>query len=184
MDGRGNIYLNSIRFRFGEEEFRPGILALVTPDGAIRQVADDVAFPNGMVVTPDNGTLVVAESFPGRPIVFDITADGILSNRRVWAELGPAGGDGICLDAEGAIWSSAMRDGRPVCLRVRDGGEILQRIDLDLACFACMLGGDDGRTLFMMVAEWRGVEQMDALFRSRTGRVLTAPAPAPGAGWP
>lgn len=184
VDGRGNIYLNSIRFRFGEEEFRPGILALVTPDGAIRQVADDVAFPNGMVVTPDNGTLVVAESFPGRLTAFDITADGSLSNRRVWAELGPAGGDGICLDAEGAIWSSAMRDGRPVCLRVRDGGEILQRIDLDLACFACMLGGDDGRTLFMMVAEWRGVEQMDALFRSRTGRVLTAPAPAPGAGWP
>lgn len=184
VDGRGNIYLNSICFRFGEEEFRPGILALVTPDGAIRQVEDDVAFPNGMVVTPDNGTLVVAESFPGRLTAFDITADGSLSNRHVWAELGPAGGDGICLDAEGAIWSSAMRDGRPVCLRVRDGGEILQRIDLDLACFACMLGGDDRKTLFMMVAEWRGVEQMDALFRSRTGRVLTAPAPAPGAGWP
>ena len=184
VDGRGNIYVNSICFRFGEEEFRPGIVALVTPDGSVRQVADDVAFPNGMVVTPDNGTLVVAESFPGRLTAFDIAADGSLSNRRVWAELGPAGGDGICLDAEGAIWSSAMRDGRPVCVRVRDGGEILQRIDLDVACFACMLGGDDGRTLFMMTAEWLGVEQMDALFRSRTGRVLTAPAPAPGAGWP
>jgi len=184
VDGRGNIYLNSICFRFGEEEFRPGILALVTPDGSVRQVADDIAFPNGMVVTPDNGTLVVAESFPGRLTAFEVAADGSLSNRRVWAELGPAGGDGICLDADGAIWTSAWRDGQPVCLRVRDGGEILQRIDLHLACFACMLGGEDGRTLFMMVAEWGGVEQMDALFRSRTGRVLTAPAPAPGAGWP
>jgi sugar lactone lactonase YvrE len=184
VDGRGNIYLNSICFRFGEEEFRPGILALLTPDGSVRRVADDLAFPNGMVVTPDNGTLVVAESFPGRLTAFDIAADGDPSNRRVWAELGPAGGDGICLDADGAIWSSAMRDGRPVCLRVREGGEILQRIDLDAACFACMLGGEDGRTLFMMTAEWRGVDQMDALFRSRTGRVLTAPAPAPRAGWP
>lgn len=184
VDSRGNVYLNSICFRFGEEEFRPGILALLTPDGAVRQVADEVAFPNGMVVTPDNGTLIVAESFPGRLTAFDIAADGTLSNRRVWAELGPAGGDGICLDAEGAIWSSAMQDGRPVCVRVREGGEILQRIDLDLACFACMLGGEDGRTLYMMAAEWRGIEQMDALFRSRTGRVLTAPAPAPAAGWP
>jgi sugar lactone lactonase YvrE len=184
VDGRGNIYVNSIGFRFGEEEFRPGILALVTPDGSVRQVADQLAFPNGMVVTPDNGTLIVAESFPGRLAAFDVGADGSLTNRRVWAELGPASGDGICLDAEGAIWSPAMRKGRPACVRVHEGGEILQRIDLDLACFACMLGGEDGRTLFMMVAEWRGAEQMDSLFRSRTGRVLTVPAPAPGAGWP
>lgn len=184
VDGGGNIYLNSICFRFGEEEFRPGILAVLTPDGSLRQVADGIAFPNGMVVTPDNRTLIVAESFPGRLTAFNIADDGSLSNRRVWAELGPAGGDGICLDADGAIWSSAMQDGRPVCVRVREGGEILHRIDLDLACFACMLGGEDGRTLFMMVAEWRGTEQMDALFRSRTGRVLTAQAPAPGAGWP
>jgi sugar lactone lactonase YvrE len=184
VDGRGSVYVNSVGFRFGQEEFRPGIVALLTPDGALRQVADDIAFPNGMVVTPDNRTLIVAESFPGRLVAFDIGADGGLSNRRVWADLGPASGDGICLDAEGAIWCSAMRDGHPVCLRVRHGGEILQRIDLDLACFACMLGGEDGRTLFMMVAEWLGVERMPELFRSRTGRVLTSPAPAPGAGWP
>lgn len=184
VDGRGSVYLNSIGFRFGEEEFRTGIVAVLTPDGALRQVAEDVAFPNGMVVTPDGRTLIVAESFPGRLTAFDVGADGGLSNRRVWAELGPAGGDGICMDAEGAIWTSAMRDGRPVCLRVREGGEVLQRIDLDEACFACMLGGDDGRTLFMMVAEWRGVEQMQTLFQSRTGRVLTARAPAPHAGRP
>src|SRR5207237_9674033 len=100
-------YLNSICFRFGEEEFRPGILALLTPDGSLRQVADDIAFPNGMVVTPDNRTLIVAESFPGRLTAFDIAPDGRLSNRRIWAALGPASGDGICLDAEGAIWTTA-----------------------------------------------------------------------------
>ena len=77
-----------------------------------------------------------------------------------------------------------MHDSRPACLRVREGGRVLERIELERACFACMLGGEDGKTLFMLVAEWRGVEQMDALFTSRTDRVLTARAPAPHAGWP
>src|SRR5919199_1373840 len=103
VDGRGNVYVNSVGFRFGQEDFRPGIIALVTPDGAVRQVADSIAFPNGMVVTPDNKTLVVAESFAGQLTAFDIAPDGSLSNRRVWANVG---GDGICLDAEGAIWCS------------------------------------------------------------------------------
>ncbi len=183
VDGRGNIYVNSIGFRFGEEEFRPGIIALVSPDGAVRQVADGLAFPNGMVVTPDNATLIVAESFASRLTAFDIAADGSLSNRRVWAEL-DQGGDGICLDAEGAVWCSVLPEGRPACVRVREGGQVLERIALDQACFACMLGGGDGKTLFMLTAEWRGVEQMDALFRSRTGQVLIASAPAPHAGWP
>src|SRR5205823_13939854 len=96
VDGRGNIYINGMGFRFGAEEFRPGIIALVTPDGSARQVADGIAFPNGMVITPDNKTLVVAESFAGKLTAFDIAADGGLSNRRVWADVG---GDGICLDA-------------------------------------------------------------------------------------
>jgi sugar lactone lactonase YvrE len=182
VDGRGNAYVNSIGFRFGEEELRPGVIALIAADGSVRQVADDLAFPNGMVVTPNNATLVVAESFAGTLTAFDIDADGSLANRRVWADIG--GGDGICLDAEDAIWCSVVRDGRPACLRVREGGEVLQRIELERACFACMLGGEDGKTLFMMVAEWRGVEQMDALFRSRTGQVLAYPAPSPRAGWP
>src|SRR5918911_2142235 len=96
VDGRGNIYVNSVNFRFGEEEFRPGLIALVTPGGAVRQVADGLAFPNGMVVTPDNTTLIVAESFTGKLNAFDIAADGSLSNRRVWADLGgPDKGDGI-----------------------------------------------------------------------------------------
>jgi sugar lactone lactonase YvrE len=184
VDGRGNIYVNSVCFRLGEEEFRPGIVGLVTPDRSVRQVADDIAFPNGMLVTPDNQTLIVAESFAGRLTAFDIAADGSLSNRRVWAELGE-GGDGICLDAEGAVWTPAGGQGRPpACVRVTEGGQVLQRIELDRACFACMLGDEDGKTLFMMVAEFQGVENLDVLFRSHTGKLLTAPAPAPGAGWP
>jgi sugar lactone lactonase YvrE len=184
VDGRGDIYVNSVGFRFGEEEFRPGIIALVTPDGSVRQVADGVAFPNGMVITPDNKTLVVAESFAGKLTAFDIAADGGLSNRRVWAQFGPGAGDGICMDAEGAIWCSTMMDDKPACLRVREGGQVLERMDLERACFACMLGGEDRKTLFMMVAEWRGIEHMDTLFTSRTGQVLTARAPAAGVGWP
>jgi sugar lactone lactonase YvrE len=181
IDGRGNAYTNSIGFRFGQEEFRPGTIALVTPDGEARQVADNVAFPNGMIITPDNATLIVAESFARRLIAFDIESDGSLSNRRVWA---PVGGDGICMDAEGAVWCSDVANDKPVCLRVREGGQVLDRFDLDVACFACMLGGEDGKTLFLMAAEWRGVERMGELFRSRTGRILTVPAPAPHAGRP
>jgi hypothetical protein len=103
VDGRGHIYVNSIQFGFlAGEPPTSGIIALVTPDGAARQVADGIAFPNGMVVTPDNATLIVAESMAGCLSAFDIAADGSLSNRRVWAaSLGP---DGLCLDAEGALW--------------------------------------------------------------------------------
>jgi sugar lactone lactonase YvrE len=185
VDGRGNTYVNSINFNFGQEDFRPGVIALVTPDGSARQVADGLAFPNGMVVTPDNKTLVVAESFSGNLTAFDVAADGSLSNRRVWAALGgPGKGDGICMDTDGAIWASVVDDNEPACWRVREGGEILQRVALKQACFACMLGGEDGRTLFMMVADWRGVERMGELFQARTGQVLTTRAPAPHAGRP
>ncbi len=185
VDGRGHIYVNSIGFRFGEEEFRPGIIVLVRPDGSARPVADGLAFPNGMVVTPDNRTLIVAESFTGQLTAFDVAADGGLANRRVWADLGgPGNGDGICMDGEGAVWTPGLPEGRPGCLRVREGGEVLERIDLDQFCFACMLGGADGRTLFMLVADWLGPERMPELFRSRTGCVLTARAPAPHAGYP
>ena len=184
VDGRGNTYVNGSDYRFAPgEPFIPGVIALVTPDGQVRQVAEDIHFPNGMVVTPDNRTLIVTESFRARLTAFDIAADGSLSNRRVWAELGQ-GGDGMCLDADGAIWTPAFNDGKPCCARVGEGGQVLQRIDLDEFCFAWMLCGADGRTLFMLVAEWRGMEHMDTLFRSRTGRVLTAAAPAPHAGRP
>jgi sugar lactone lactonase YvrE len=180
VDGRGNAYLNNIGFDFPGGEFAPGILALVTPDGLARQVADGVSFPNGMVVTPDNATLILAESYGNRLTAFDIAADGSLSNRRVWAHLDGGAPDGICLDADNAIWYGDVPNMR--CVRVREGGQVLQMIDVDRGCFACMLGGLDKRTLFLMAAEWRGPASMAG--GRRTGQVLTLEAPAPGAGWP
>jgi sugar lactone lactonase YvrE len=179
VDGRGNVYLNNIGFDFPEGEVAPGIVALVTPDGSVRQVADGVEFPNGMAVTPDNATLILAESYGNRLTAFDIAADGSLANRRVWANL-DGFPDGICLDAENAIWYADVPNKR--CVRVREGGKVLQTIDLDRGCFACMLGGADRRTLFMIANEWGGPASMAD--GARTGQVLTAPAPAPGVGWP
>lgn len=181
VDGLGNTYVNGAGFDLmGGEEFAPGIVAVVTPDGSARRVADGIAFPNGMVVTPDGSTLIVADSYGKQLTAFDIASDGGLSNQRVWADLGDGVPDGICMDTEGAIWYGDVPNKR--CVRVREGGEVVQRIDLDRGCFACMLGGNDGRTLFMMAQEWRGTAGMAA--GPRTGRVLTARAPAPHAGWP
>jgi sugar lactone lactonase YvrE len=179
VDGRGNIYVNTIGFDFPTGEFAPGSVALVTPNGSVRAVADGLAFPNGMVVTPDNATLIVAESYGNTLTAFDIAADGSLSNRRVWADLGGGAPDGICIDAEGAIWYGDVPN--KWCVRVREGGEVSQRIEIDRGCFACMLGGEDGRTLFMMAAEWLGPENMTDGPR---GQVVIVAAPAPGAGWP
>jgi len=178
VDGRGNMYLNNIGFDFPGGDFVLGIVSLVTPDGAPRQVADGVAFPNGMAVTPNNATLILAESYANRLTAFDIAADGSLANRRVWAEVGNDHPDGICLDADGAVWYGDVGNKR--CVRVREGGEVLRTIDLDRGCFACMLGGVDKRTLFMIASEMPTPATMTA----RTGRVLTAEAPAPGVGWP
>ena len=180
VDGRGNAYLNNIGFDFPGGEFATGIIALVTPDGSTRQVADGVAFPNGMVVTPDNATLILAESYGKRLTAFDIAADGGLSNRRVWADLGDGAPDGICLDAENAIWYGDVPNKR--CVRVREGGEVLQTIDLDRGCFACALGGADKRTLFLVATEWSGTTSMAG--GARTGQVLVVEAPGAGAGWP
>jgi sugar lactone lactonase YvrE len=181
VDGRGNAYVNGPGFdMMAGEAFAPGAIALVTPDGVVRQVADGVAFPNGMAVTPDNATVIVAESYGRRLTAFAIAADGNLSNRRVWADLGDGCPDGICLDAEGAVWYADVPNKR--CVRVREGGEILQTIALDRGGFACMLGGADRRTLFVAAAHWRGPETMfDGV---RTGQLLAASAPAPGDGWP
>ncbi len=181
VDGRGNAYLNGGGFDLlAGEAFAPGIVALVTSDGSARQVADGIAFPNGMAVTPDNKTLIVAESYAKRLTAFDIEASGSLSNRRGWADLGDGVPDGICIDAEGAVWYGDVPNKR--CVRVREGGEVLQTIDLDRGCFACMLGGVDNRTLFMMAAKWGGPAAMAEA--PRTGQVLTAQAPTPHAGWP
>jgi sugar lactone lactonase YvrE len=188
VDGGGNVYVNTINFDFADfndvisSGQAPGKIALVTPDGESREVADGLAFPNGMVVTPDNATLIVAESFARRLTAFDIGSDGSLSNRRVWADVT---GDGICLDADGAVWTSDVAPGDAnVCQRVREGGEVLDRIELDRPCYACMLGGEDGRTLFMVVAKWFGPERMEELIQARTGQVLMAEVAVPHAGWP
>jgi sugar lactone lactonase YvrE len=186
VDERGNIYLNGADFNFvAGEAPKPGWIKLVTPDGELRQVADDIQFPNGMVITPDNRTLIISESFAGRLTAFDIDTDGGLSNRRVFADgLGP---DGICLDAEGAVWVGTAGYS-PV--RVAEGGEIRQRVELaeNRAPFALMLGGPDRRTLFILTAEWRPADGLANLQRlaegPRTGEILTLPVSVPGTGRP
>jgi len=181
VDGRGNVYVNG-RCEFDFSGGSPkGIIALVTPDGGVRQVADAIAFPNGMVVTPDNRTLIIGESMAGKLTAFEIEADGSLSNRRTWAD--GIGADGICLDADGSIWAQSGPM-ETACVRVREGGEVLDRVELDRSPFACMLGGPDGQTLFILAAEWRGFEQVEEAIADRTGQVLVADAAAPRAGWP
>src|SRR5215472_11015930 len=123
VDGRGNAYINGVGFNLMVgEKFAPGIIALVTPDGSPRLVAEGIAFPNGMAVMPDNSTLIVAESYAKKLTAFDIAADGSLLNKRVWASLGDGVPDGICLDAEGAVWYGDVPNRR--CVRVREGGEV------------------------------------------------------------
>jgi sugar lactone lactonase YvrE len=180
VDGRGNAYVNNIGFEFPGGEFTPGNIALITPDESARRVADGIAFPNGMVVTPDNSTLIVAESYANKLTAFDIAGDGSLSGRRLWADLHDGAPDGICLDADGAVWYGDVPNKR--CVRVREGGEVLQSIGLDRGCFACALGGVDNTTLFLIANDWRGPASMAE--GARMGQVLAARAPAPGAGWP
>jgi sugar lactone lactonase YvrE len=179
VDGRGNAYVGNIGFDFPVGEFVPGTIALVRRDGEVLPVADGVAFPNGMAVTPDNRTLIVAESYASRLTVFDIAGDGRLSGRRVWAELPGGAPDGICLDAEGAVWYADVPNQR--CVRVREGGEVDRTVEVDRGCFACVLGGLDGRTLFIVAAEFSPASMSGSV---RTGQVLAVDAPAPGVGWP
>jgi sugar lactone lactonase YvrE len=187
VDGRGNIYVNAGTDFHPEEGKAPGIIALVASDGSMRQVAADIAFPNGMAVTADNSTLVIAESFAGRLTAFDIEEDGGLTNRRVWADgVGP---DGICADEDDAIWTGVGGFTDNLVGRVLEGGEVLDQVRVGMPCFACMLGGEDRKTLFMLAADWHmseGFEENIARLTQgpRTGQLLAAPAPARGAGWP
>jgi sugar lactone lactonase YvrE len=185
VDGRGNAYVNNGNAEFGTMtppgEVAPGFVALVTPDGAARVVADDLAFPNGMAVTADNHTLVVADSHRHQLVGFDIAADGTLSGRRVWADLGDDAPDGICLDSEGAAWYASVPGQH--CVRVAEGGEVLGRVELDRGAFACMLGGADRSTLFVVGARWPGAQHL-MTHTDWEGTVWSGPAPAAGAGWP
>jgi sugar lactone lactonase YvrE len=187
VDGRGNAYVNGADFEFvAGAPPKPGYIKLVTPDGQIRPVAEDIQFPNGMVITPDGRTLIISESFAGRLTAFDIAADGRLWGRRVFAEgLGP---DGICLDAEGAVW---VQTGGFSVVRVAAGGTVLQRVELAAgrAPFALMLGGPDRRTLFICTAEWDKGEDASANLKRlasgpRTGEILALPVEVPGTGRP
>jgi sugar lactone lactonase YvrE len=180
VDARGNAYVGCTGFDFPGGDFAPGIVALVTPDGAVRRVADGVAFPNGVAITADGATLVLAESYASCLTAWDIGADGGLSGRRVWADLGTGAPDGICCDAEGAVWYADVPNRR--CVRVAEGGRVLATVDADRGCFACMLGGPDGRTLHVVASEWRGPTAIAET--AGTGQVLTVPAPAAHAGRP
>ncbi|NEA24921.1 SMP-30/gluconolactonase/LRE family protein [Actinomadura bangladeshensis] len=182
-DGRGNIYVNEVGFDpMSGESSGSGTVWLVAADGSVRQVADGIAFPNGMAVTSDNTTLIVADSYGHGLVAFDIGADGGLSGRRIWADLGEAAApDGICVDAEDAVWYADVPN--RCCVRVAEGGEVLQTVRLDRGGFACALGGPDGRTLFITAAEWRGMTEPD-LVTPGSGRILTIEVDVPGAGWP
>lgn len=154
-------------------------LILVTPEGRTAVVADGLSFPNGTVLTPDGGTLIVGESFGARLTAFDVGADGLLSGRRVWASLEGAVPDGICLDAEGAVWLASPVSAE--VLRVREGGEVTHRIPVSTQAFACMLGGPDGRTLFVCTA---ATSDPEAAAAERSGRIETARVDVPHAGLP
>jgi sugar lactone lactonase YvrE len=179
IDARGNAYVNGGGFdMLAGEPFAPGMVALVTAAGEVREVAGGLAFPNGMAITADGATLIVAESHGARLSAFAIEPDGGLSGRRVWAELPGGAPDGICLDAGGAVWYADVPN--RCCVRVREGGEVLDRIELDRGGFACMLGGEDGATLFIVAREWSGGIADGA----GSGQVVRTRAPAPHAGRP
>ena len=172
VDAVGNTYVNG----------GPGTVVLVRPDGSVVKVADDLQFPNGMALLDAGQTLVVADSYAQQLVAFAVAADATLSERRVWAELEHAP-DGICADADGAVWVASV-PGRH-CVRVRKGGEVVKTIPVDRGCFACMLGGDDGRTLFVAAAQWRGMEAAMSDGPGSTGRLIAVPGqPAPHAGRP
>jgi sugar lactone lactonase YvrE len=152
VDARGNAYVGNFGFDLhGGARARDTCLLLVTPDGRASVVAEPVSFPNGAVVTPDGGTLILAESFAQRLTAFDVRRDGTLANRRVWARL-EVHPDGIALDEAGRVWvANPMAPGG--FLRVAEGGRIEDRIDLDEhGGFACALGGGDRKSLFLLEA--------------------------------
>jgi sugar lactone lactonase YvrE len=165
VDPAGRVYVD-MPGSMPWEERKPGLVGLVRPDGTSVDVAGDVWFPNGMVVVDEGRTLVVGESHASRLTAWTIADDGSLTDRRVWADLGEGSApDGICVDAEGAIWYADVPNQR--CRRVAEGGEVLETIEVGQGCFACTLGGDDGRTLFIVANDY-GPQG------ASNGRVLTA----------
>jgi sugar lactone lactonase YvrE len=166
---QGFAFVNNIGYDLlGGAPEQPGLIAVVTPDGSARTVADGLLFPNGMAVTPDDSTLIVAESHGARLTAFDIGADGGLSNRRVWASLPGGAPDGICLDASGAIWYADVPNRH--CVRVREGGEVLARVPLDRGGFDCAIS-EDQKILYAVTADFSDPQ---AMFTHRTGQLVAA----------
>jgi sugar lactone lactonase YvrE len=190
VDAAGRAYVGNFGFDLDTAIEAKGIegvladhptakLALVQPDGTISVAAEDMHFPNGSVITPDGKTLIVGQSLGADLVAFDIGADGALSNRRVWAPTRPRVPDGICLDAKGGIWIA-----NPIaaeCALIVEGGDVIDVIDTGDNCFACMLGGEDGRTLFMLTAKSSNAHEAA---QAATGRVLVADVDVPHAGLP
>ena len=185
VDGRGFVFVNSPNFDFAvgppAGEVQPGVVGVVMPDGQARVVADDIAFPNGMAVTADGSTLVVADSYRHCLVGFTIADDGSLSDRRVWAGLGDHAPDGICLDAAGAAWYADVP--HQVCVRLAEGGEVLATVDLDRGGFACMLDDADSPSLYAVTAHWPGAAAL-MTHTDWDGQVVRIPVDVPGAGWP
>jgi sugar lactone lactonase YvrE len=186
VDSDGRAYVGNFGFDLHTAESTgdwsiaaPTTLALVERDGTVCAAADDLQFPNGTVITPDGATLIVAESMGHRLTAFDRAADGTLTNRRVWADLGQRLPDGICLDADGTVW--VANAGGPECLRVAEGGQVLQVIDTGDPCFACMLGGPQGTTLFVLTS---ASSQPDACRENPSGRIQITTVSSPRAGLP
>ncbi|HEX9260179.1 MAG TPA: SMP-30/gluconolactonase/LRE family protein [Acidimicrobiales bacterium] len=192
VDAQGRAYVGN--FGFDLEGFiaehglaaalaEPGVprtvLMRVDPDGAVHVAADGLQFPNGTVITPDGKTLIVAETFGLCLTAFDIVDDGSLHHRRVWADLGFHAPDGICLDADGNIW--VANPTTPEAVLYAPGGAAIDKVETSQPCYACMLGGDDGKTLFCLTAR---TSDSSVTSVERTGKVETAVVSVPHAGLP
>lgn len=182
VDAQGCAYIGNFGFdMLGRETPKPTGLIRVTPEGDAKVVAWDLHFPNGCVITPDGRTLIVAESYAARLTAFSINVDGSLSARRIWASLpGAVAPDGICLDAQGAIWVAC-----PVTrevLRVREGGEVTHRIVTPGQAVACMLGGPQRKTLFLLTGKVMVTPEQSR--QALSGVIYTMPVEVPGAGCP
>ena len=189
VDNHGNAYIGNFGFNtYSGEEIRPANLILVRPGEDPCVAADDLLFPNGTVITPDGKTLIIGETYAARLTAFDINQDATLSNRRVWADFtldADEGNvplpDGMCLDVEGAIWVASPSTAEVI--RVKEGGEILDRIPVETNAYACMLGGDDLKTLFICTSNASGVDPESAL-REKSGKIETIKVEVQGAGKP
>ena len=189
VDDRGNAYIGNFGFNtYSGEEIKPANLILVRPGEDPCVAADNLLFPNGAVITPDGRTLIVGETYAARLTSFDINQDATLSNRRVWADftLDAKEGkvpvpDGMCLDAEGAIWVASPTTADVI--RIKEGGEILDRIPVETNAYACMLGGDDLKTLFICTSKASGVDP-EAALREKSGKIETIKVEVPGTGKP